>query len=346
MQLKILNLSKTNDAQLYEEVYNSIVEKIPYYKIEFIDTFSLGLKNTYSFLLSDGPNHLIIMPFHLREIEYHDTTKYYDVISTYGYSGPLFNDTVTDTGIKQFWSKVDEWYAANNVVSEFIRFNLNNNHIHYSGICNPTLLNIKGVLLEQKKQWANYDRKVRKNVNKAIKRGLTVDVYYKNITPIIFEHFYKIYIETMDRANASKEFYFSKQKIEEFIISLKDDCAIAIAYVESIPIASELVLISKSDIYSFLGGTRSDYFNLRPNDLLKDKLINWAYTNGFKHYILGGGYGSNDGIYNFKKTFFPNDVAIFYTGRKIVNKNIYNQLSNITEETPNTNDTFFPLYRK
>ena len=106
------------------------------------------------------------------------------------------------------------------------------------------------------------------------------------------------------------------------------------------------MLLSKSNMYSFLGGTRSDYFKLRPNDLLKDKLINWAYTNGFKHYILGGGYGSNDGIYNFKKTFFPNDVAIFYTGRKIVNKNIYNQLSNITEETPNTNDTFFPLYRK
>ena len=346
MQLKILDLSNTNDVHLYNEVYNSIKEKIPYYRAEFIDTFSLGLKNTYSFLFSDGSNHMIIMPFHLREIEYHDTTKYYDVISTYGYSGPLFNDTVTDTSIKQFWSKVDEWYAQNNIVSEFIRFNLGNNHLYYSGTCNPTLLNIKGNLLEPNTQWENYDRKVRKNVNKAIKHGLRIDIYYRNITPIIFEHFYNIYIETMDRANASKEYYFSKQKIESFIGSLKDNCAIAIAYKESTPIASELVLLSKSNMYSFLGGTRSDYFKLRPNDLLKDKLINWAYTNGFKHDILGGGYGSNDGIYNFKKTFFPNDVAIFYTGRKIVNKNIYNQLSNITEETPNTNDTFFPLYRK
>ena len=41
MQLKILDLSNTNDVHLYNEVYNSIKEKIPYYRAEFIDTFSL-----------------------------------------------------------------------------------------------------------------------------------------------------------------------------------------------------------------------------------------------------------------------------------------------------------------
>ncbi len=99
----------------------------------------------------------------------------------------------------------------------------------------------------------------------------------------------------------------------------------------------------------FLGGTISDYFIYRPNDFLKHKTIKWAYKKGFKYFVLGAGHGKDDGIYNYKKSFFPNDVRIFHTGRKIINHQLYNSLSeeslNSTEDYDIKKD-FFPLYRK
>ena len=349
MHLKILDLKKEHNLLLYKKAYKSFNYKTPFYKFEFINAFSFGLNAIYSFLLVDEhENPLVIMPFHLRDINFKNENTYYDVISTYGYSGPLYDDHHDNTNVilQQFWIKVDEWYKANNVVSEFIRFNLNDNHKHYSGHSEPTLLNIKGVLQDKEIIWKNYNPKVRKNVNKAKKEGLTVQVYYKNITPKVLNDFYEIYIETMDRAKALKKFYVSKQLIEEFVFSSPKSCAIALTYKDSTPISSELVLVSKTKVFSFLGGTKSEYFNLRPNDILKDTLIDWAYNNDHKFFVLGGGYGSNDGIYNFKKSFFPNDISFFYTGRKIVDHKAYNILSKISNPSLNLRDYFFPLYRK
>ena len=42
-------------------------------------------------------------------------------------------------------------------------------------------------------------------------------------------------------------------------------------------------------IYSFLGGTNESYFNMRPNELLKLKVLEWARENDYTFYVLGGG---------------------------------------------------------
>ena len=74
-----------------------------------------------------------------------------------------------DIDIKEFWSCVDEWYKDNNVVTEFIRFNLFGNQEHYSGKIVMTLLNVKGKIIEKDNQWLLLKSNVRKNINKAIK---------------------------------------------------------------------------------------------------------------------------------------------------------------------------------
>ena len=116
-----------------------------------------------------------------------------------------------------------------------------------------------------------------------------------------------------------------------------------------------MALISDDSIFSFLGGTLSDSFEKRPNDYLKFELINWARMNGIKFFVLGGGYGSEDGIFNYKKAFFPNDVVDYYTGRWIISAQIYTDIlddvrtkyeaENSISEVFNNKD-FFPAYRK
>jgi hypothetical protein len=84
-------------------------------------------------------------------------------------------------------------------------------------------------------------------------------------------------------------------------------------------------------------------------------MINWARETGKKYYVLGGGYGNEDGIFKYKKSFFPQDLVRYNTGRKIVNSDIYFKLFELNNEQrlknglPKLNiddKSFFPIYNK
>ncbi len=143
--------------------------------------------------------------------------------------------------------------------------------------------------------------------------------------------------------------------IKIFITENKEHAAICTVYFEDMPIASELLLVSEKEIYSFLGGTDDRFFEKRPNDFLKVEALNWARLHHKEFYVLGGGYGYEDGIFKYKKSFFPNDVVPYYTGRKILNHKAYSHLvaqaskyrksRDLGELTPG-DESFFPLYNK
>ena len=133
-------------------------------------------------------------------------------------------------------------------------------------------------------------------------------------------------------------------------------------YKDNLPISTEFILLSSETVFSYLGGTNSEYFNTRPNDFLKVNMMNWARKLDFKYYVLGGGRANEDSLYDYKKFFFPKDEdVIFYTGRKVLNQKIYQELvvkaKNLNgrkeikeDKLKNKNstvkvDTFFPTYR-
>ena len=159
----------------------------------------------------------------------------------------------------------------------------------------------------------------------------------------------------MQRTNADAKFFYSLENISMFIKGNPENSAICNIYYENKVISSELILISDESIFSFLGGTDDNYFDKRPNDLLKFEMINWARDNNLKYYVLGGGYGFEDGIYKYKKSFFPNDIVTYNTGRKIINAEAYKELFELNNslrtknglEALSIDDTsFFPLYNK
>jgi len=356
MRFDIFEVSTLEGKQKYEEL-TSLLKNSPYQLLDYIKTFSGNLDKLFCFLFFGIENRsTIIMLGYLNPIIIgDDKTKYFDFITPYGYSGPIFSKEVTSIDINNFWQEVDKWYSVNNVISEFIRFNLSGNHIGYSGSIFPTMLNIKGRIIEEDIQWKSFDRKVRKNVNKAKREKLYSKLFYKDIDDNIIEAFYDIYIDTMCRTNANKTFFYSLDAFDYFIKNNKDNCAICIVYHKEIAITSELLLISNDTIYSFLGGTDDKYFDKRPNDFLKFEVINWARFIKKQYYVLGGGYGLEDGIFRYKKCFFPKDVVDYYTGRKIINQEVYDSLivsANIIRESAglskvDTVDTsFFPLYNK
>jgi lipid II:glycine glycyltransferase (peptidoglycan interpeptide bridge formation enzyme) len=357
MIFDIFKINSDYGKKKYLSLISLLQTKDPYSQLDYLDIFSEGLENLVCFSgFNKEINSNVFLLGHLNPIRIgEEKAKYFDITTPYGYSGPISSKNALESDIIAFWKNLDNWYLVNNVVSEFVRFNLSNNHLNYSGEVFQTMLNIKGEIINEELQWKSFDRKVRKNVNRAKREKLCSDIYFMNIADDEISNFYNIYINTMVRTNASEKFYYSLEAFKRFIKSNDQHCAICTVYFNQIAIASELVLISKDSIYSFLGGTDEDFFDKRPNDFLKVELINWARKKNIKFYILGGGYGIEDGIFKYKKGFFPSDLVNYYTGRKIINKKVYKQLvtkaSNFrlakgSNKLDIGDDTFFPLYRK
>tara|TARA_R110002033_G_scaffold2461_5_gene17054 strand:+ start:26 stop:1123 length:1098 start_codon:yes stop_codon:yes gene_type:complete len=359
MKLLINKILDNDDFNLYLKHVESFAVINPFYKIlgsnlnKIIDA-----QLRYFTFVNDLGEILILMPFLLRKVPYKDQKEtYFDVISPYGYSGPLFNDTMSRAYLILFWEEVDTWYKNNNIVSEFIRFSLNHNFQFYSGVLIPTLTNVKGELIDETEQWNLFKQKVRNNYRKSLGHNLTVKFLHKNITAEDIEVYYNIYIKTMNRIGAEDDYFYSLDYFKNIIKLSRDNFVIVYVYKADIAISVELILISGDTLYSYLGGTLSDYFDLRPNDFLKIEVMKWARTHHYKYYLLGGGRIDNDSLYQYKKSFFPTDKDIIYfTGRKIVNKEMYDKLNKIMNATvifegPEKEEKiekihFFPAYRK
>lgn len=78
----------------------------------------------------------------------------------------------------KFWKQVDHSYLNNNLVSEFVRFNLCNNYLGFTGKIVPTLKMVCGKIVPEEEQWENFKPKVSNNVRKARSYGLKAKFYF------------------------------------------------------------------------------------------------------------------------------------------------------------------------
>ncbi len=344
-----------SDLENYKNLLHNLWNNNVYYSVEHLLHFQKDTDVLKFFLFEKDGSPIILMPFVFRKVMIKGKEHpYFDVISPYGYSGPLFNDTVLEEDLEEFWVHVDKWYLENNVITEFIRFSLNENSVKYSGALVKTLSNVRGTLLDNfEDQWTAFLPKVRNNYRKATSYDLDFKIFNKSeITKDIIKIFNDIYVETMHRNNADSIYFFSNIYFENLILSNINNFSIAIAYYQDIPVSIELIIHYKETMFAFLGGTNAEYFSYRPNDFLRVKIIEWAIQSKIQHYVLGGGMKDGDGLYKNKKSLFPKDEdVIFYTGRKIVNETVYDELCSSANpeysdvHKQNLKDYFFPFYR-
>ncbi len=359
-QTFILNkyrLENLESIDLYKKSLKEVGCESAYYSYELMLNGENENQELHFFLFKAEDETLIaVMPFLLRKIILNDQlSKYKDVSSPWGYNGPFFLDGTSEELIQQFWSNVDSWYENNNVVTEFLRFNFFGNHKKYSGTAKHTLLNVKGKITDWDVFWSNLKSNTRNQFRKAEKLGLDFKMYFGDFSENRINDFYKVYINTMNRREAVDSFYHSLNYFIEYWKNNSENCAFGLVYQNNIPISAELFLISENTIYSFLGGTDSDFFKLRPNEYLKINAIKWGNQKGIDYYMIGGGLsnGVDDKLYQYKKKYFPLDDDIdFYTGRKVVLPEVYLELlrkagyknaNNTSLE--NIENEYFPKYR-
>lgn len=261
--------------------------------------------------------------------------EYYDLISPYGYGGWIIDGEYNSSMFDEYI----DYCCQNNIVCEFQRFDLFRTNIsrYYGNIKYISHNVVKFLDISDEDIFDDMERRARKNVRKALKNELSI-IIDDNFDYL--EKFKEIYYLTMDRNNANSSYYFED---DFFNLLTKENCKLFhVCYKEKI-ISTELVLFDELACYSFLGGTLDKYFNLRPNELMKYEIMKWAHKQGLKYFVLGGGYGGDDGIFIYKKGLAPNGIYKFFVGNKIFDVKIYEQLCK--EKNTSTNTNFFPAYR-
>ncbi len=334
-----------------KEEWNAVVRSVPEYDVFYLAEYSMAFakenpKNGEPLLLVyENDNNIAINVVMCRDISEDnklkgkvEPRKYYDLITPYGYGG--------------FCGKIDDWdelaraYSEyckeNGYICEFVRFNLFTEYYqHYAGEVESRTRNVvRSLDISLEEIWGDFKQKVRKNVKRAERENLEILI---ECSGEHLEDFLKIYYSTMDRTNAENDYYFSKM-FYETLNGMPDNVAYFYALHEGKIVSCELVLYDETNCYSYLGGTYREYFDLRPNDFLKYEIIKWAKEKGLKNFVLGGGYGEDDGIFQYKACLAPNGIRNFYIGRKIFDKQTYDELVKLRGNDV-LNEKFFPLYR-
>ena len=267
----------------------------------------------------------------------------------------LWFDLSTPYGYGGFWvegndlKSVDDEYSLfcreNGFISEFVRFNLFSGfEAAYSGsirtpshnIVRTLDLPVEGILMD-------FEHKVRTNLEKAIDADLKIEFDEKGHR---IEEFLKLYYSTMERTCAEPYYYFSKAFFEH-LNRLEEGSVFVHVLNEDKVIASTLTLYGTENCYPFLCGSDHDYFNLRPNEFMQVETIKWAKAKGLKRLVLGGGYGEDDGIYRYKKSFAPKGITNYYVGMNIFDEAKYEKLVEMRKEEAgfDPKKDYFPLYR-
>ena len=275
-----------------------------------------------------------------------------DIITPYGYGGPfVWGHQDSECVADLFWPQFGEWAIQRTIVSEFVRFTLfPQTVLQYPGQKEEKLQNIVRTLdLDQNELLMDFKHKVRKNVKKAVRSGVEIEVDPDGRR---LDEFLRIYRHTMDRRGASRTYYFPRDYFERLQRELAGQFCYFHALDRGEPVSTELVLMSAENVYSFLGGSYDHASDLRPNDLLKYEIILWAKNQNKRRFVLGGGYRPGDGIYRYKHAFAPNGCVPFYVGWRVFRGDLYDQfvhnrraLARAQENEWTPQPGFFPAYR-
>ena len=277
-----------------------------------------------------------------------DNTKYYDIITPYGYGGPLIQNCKyenKDKLISLFWEKFLEYAFLNKIICSFVRFHPIEKNYEYcrnimvlERISSTVCIDLKS----EEQIWNDISSKCRNIIRKSIKNNVLVqkDENLKQIND-----FQKLYYDTMKK-NKADEYYFFKKEFFEKLKSLeKKEITHFYALHDNKIVSSILVLMGDEYLHYYLSANSQEGYLLNANSLLLYEIAKFGLKNGYKYFHLGGGYGGDDtSLFKFKSSFHKNHTLSFYIGKKIFNQQIYNRLCQ-KMGINDKNINYFPAYR-
>jgi len=238
----------------------------------------------------------------------------WDTTTAYGYGGPFAWNVAPEETI-DFWPQFERWARQEHIVTSFARLSLFTDQVlPFDGLVEVNGPNIVRSLTDSEDRiWTSYDPKVRKNVRRARERGCCLLV---DASGAYLDEFHRVYTATMQRRNASSQYFYPRSFFESLIRGLEGRFVFFHVRLGGIVVSTELVLLSERHAYSFLGGTLEEAFDARPNDFLKHESFLWCRSAGKTAVVLGGGYRGQEGLLRYKSAFAPSGSVPFAVGKK------------------------------
>jgi Acetyltransferase (GNAT) domain len=314
-------------------------------------------------LIEDGEKSFFL-PYLIRDcrkisdgVEF-DEVEIYDVVSPYGYSGMLLDTPERDLNfIKQCWISIHQHWQSQNVCSAFLRLHsiLNEDlelaieQIDSNVVCNRSEIVICDLNYPLDELLQQFRRNHRTKIDKLKKSG-----FKARMVPIelYLDKFIDIYHETMQRVNASSNYFFDKSYFEALVSALGDRIYLFVVELED-KIAAAILITEFSGIVQYhLSGTKTEFLSQSPNTILFSYIIEWGKNRCNNRYLnLGGGLGGQrDSLYHFKAGF-SKQTKTFATIGSIVDRDRYDHLLNLRAKALNItvdelkDSAFFPVYR-
>lgn len=264
-----------------------------------------------------------------------ENTKYYDLLTPYGYSGYYFEKQETyDEFLPIFKNEAKKKNYLTEVVRQnpYININLNYDKI----LSRKTFgVNLKNITFD------NYLKDTHKDNKRGYKIANKNNLEFKieDFNEENLNKFTYIYNKTMDKLNSIKYYYFNSDYFKSLINDNKNMFLASIYFNNSL-IASCIIFKYNKFLHYHIGGSLVEYRNLRPNNLLHIKVIEYGIKNNYELYHLGGGLKDNDSLYNFKKKIsnIEFDYCIY---KNILNHEIYNKICKNYDVLD-----YFPIHRK
>jgi hypothetical protein len=350
------------------EQWRSLIEGMPRRDAFFVPEYSIPFERVMGgkvqlFFFGDSANY-VAYPFFLRRIN--DLTffqsspldhgqDYFDIVSPYGYSGPLA--CVSEPNCQRdlwrgYLDTFHEYCQEAHIVCEFARLNPFLENEHYllemtNGVRATGQITYVDLTLSWEDVWRGLNRGNRSNINKARRSGIQVERCDDSSHR---QQFHDLYVATMRRNEADDWYYFPPDFFADSFRLLDGEISLFHASYQGKIIAAASFLHYGDTVHYFLGGSDGNYLALRPNNLLMYEAICWAKKKGYRFFNLGGGYKQDDSLTRFKAAFSKSSVP-FYTYRTIHCPDVYQELCRqytayrlkVGREVEDTD--YFPKYR-
>jgi CelD/BcsL family acetyltransferase involved in cellulose biosynthesis len=346
--LRVLTSDEGEDRQSWLDAWEATGAE-PFAHPDYVRLFLAPGHTALAALLESGDG-CVLMPYIRRPLVdvAGSTGDGTDVVSPYGYGGPFCEGSAeAATIIAPFVA----WMRDEHVVTAFLRLSLDVPPLEVPPPARVVHLADNVVVdLDRSSDeiWRDYEHKVRKNVNKARRAGMSVTSTrgFQNVS-----RFHHVYSATMRRRSAADWYHFD----EAFFLALERAVPNGMRVFETLDerglaVSVEVALESGSRFYSFLGGTLPEAFPHAPNDLLKHSIIETGVAEGKREFVLGGGYAAGDGIFRYKRSFAPQGTVAFRGLQICADPVTYSLLARFATEAAARNsmrlvDNFFPAYR-
>lgn len=297
------------------------------------------------FYVEKGDDFLAL-PLVIRPIE---MTDWFDITSVYGYCGFISNQNIgkIENGLLSFFKdSFNKYCIENSIVSVFSRLHpIINQKFMFTDFGTVSDLNktiAVDLRLSPEEQRKQYRKSNKSEINQLKKKGFSV-VEAKNKFEI--ENFIAIYYETMDRVNANKYYYFTKEYFHDFLSNTIFKNKLLLAKFNDEIVAGAIFTYTDKIMQYHLAGTVENYIRETPMKLILDeaRLLGNELKLEFLH--LGGGVGGNDEdtLFRFKSGF--SDLQFqFSVWKYIIDEEKYNYMVE-KKGLANNEVNFFPLYR-